>query len=106
MERFISLIDVDILLISKNFNGGVILFDMKTWRDQRCEERITDHIKNVRSHYMAPDQDILNIVLKGQIKVLDIKYNLQPFHMVYSFDQYKRFFGQPRYYNKKRVVTT
>lgn len=85
------------------FNGGVVLFDMKTWRDQRCEERIIDHIKNVRSHYMAPDQDILNIVLKDQIKVLDVKYNLQPFHMVYSFDQYKRFFGQPRYYSKRRI---
>ncbi len=85
------------------FNGGVVLFDMKNWRNQKCEERITDHIKNVRSHYMAPDQDILNIVLKEQIKVLDIKYNLQPFHMVYSYDQYKRFFGQPRYYSKKRI---
>lgn len=86
------------------FNGGVVLFDMKTWREIKCEEKIIDHIKNVRSHYMAPDQDILNIVLKTQIKVLDIKYNYQPFHMIYSYDQYMRFFGQPRYYSQNRII--
>lgn len=85
------------------FNGGVILFDTQKWREQRCEERITDHIQNVRAHYMAPDQDILNIVLKGQIKVLDIIYNFQPFHMVYTYEQYMRFFGQPKYYSEKRL---
>ena len=85
------------------FNGGVVLFDMKTWRAQKCEEQIVEHIKKVRSHYMAPDQDILNIVLKDKIKVLSVKYNLQPFHMAYSYDQYMRFFGQPRYYKKTTV---
>ena len=85
------------------FNGGVVLFDMKNWRELKCEEQIVEHIKNVRSHYMAPDQDILNIVLKGKIKVLSARYNLQPFHMVYSYDQYMRFFGQPRYYSKTRI---
>lgn len=85
------------------FNSGVILYDMKTWKEQKCEKRIIDHIQNVRSHYMAPDQDVLNIVLKNQIKVLDIKYNLQPFHMIYSYDQYMKFFGQPRYYGKEII---
>ena len=48
------------------FNSGVILFDLKEWRKRQCQERIMDHVKNIRSHYMAPDQDILNIVLKNQ----------------------------------------
>jgi lipopolysaccharide biosynthesis glycosyltransferase len=85
------------------FNSGVILYDMKEWRKQNCEERIIDHIINVRSHYLAPDQDVLNIVLKNKIKVLDVKYNLQPFHMVYLYAQYMRYFGQTRYYSKRKI---
>ncbi len=85
------------------FNSGVILFNMPEWRRQQCQERIVDHIRNIRSHYIAPDQDVLNIVLKKQIRVLDAKYNFQPFHMVYPYKLYMRLFGQPHYYSKSRV---
>lgn len=52
---------------------------------------------------MAPDQDIINIVLKGQITRLDIRYNLQPLHMVYKYSQYMRYFGQPQYYTSEEI---
>lgn len=85
------------------FNGGVILYDMKVWRQERCTERICQHLENVRNHYMAPDQDIINIVLKGEITRLGVKYNIQPLHVVYEYEQYKRYFGQPGYYTKCEV---
>lgn len=85
------------------FNGGVILFDLKEWKKRKCTERITQHIKNVRSCYMAPDQDILNVVLRGEITKLGIEYNLQPLHMAYSFDLYSRYFAQPNYYTQTEI---
>lgn len=85
------------------FNGGVMLFDMDCWRQQQCSERICDHLKNVRCHYMAPDQDVVNIVLKGNIKRLDIRYNIQPLHVDYKYEIYQRFFGQLGYYSKSEV---
>ena len=36
--------------------------------------------------------------------MLNIKYNIQPMHMVYSYRLYMAFFGQKRYYSKS-VIT-
>ncbi len=85
------------------FNGGVILFDIQKWKELKCTERIVDHAKNVRAHYMAPDQDLINVVLKNEICKLDIGYNLQPIHIAYPPELYFRFFGQPNYYNEKEI---
>lgn len=88
---------------SPYFNGGVILFDMDCWRRKQCTERICNHLTTVRNHYMAPDQDVINIVLKGEISRLDIRYNIQPLHIDYQFNTYCRFFLQPAYYTKAEV---
>ncbi|MBR5376284.1 MAG: hypothetical protein IK139_03295, partial [Lachnospiraceae bacterium] len=31
------------------FNSGVMLFDLKEWRERKCSERIAEHVKNVRA---------------------------------------------------------
>lgn len=85
------------------FNGGVILFDVNKWKERRCTERIINHAQNVRAQYMAPDQDLLNVVLKGEIYKLNIEYNLQPIHFAYDFNLYFRWFGQPNYYSAGEV---
>lgn len=85
------------------FNGGIILFDIVRWKEKECEKRIIDHAKNVRAHYMAPDQDLINVVLREEIEKLDIKYNLQPIHMVYEPDLYNKYFRQKNYYNEKEI---
>lgn len=85
------------------FNGGIILYDVRKWRQDKWSEKILEHIQNVRSQYMAPDQDILNIVLKKQIKKIDISFNLQPVHTVYTYRQYNRTFGQKSYYSEDEI---
>ncbi len=85
------------------FNGGVILYDVKKWRQDECAERIQKHVKNTRARYVCPDQDLLNIVLKNQIKKLDISYNLQPVHTVYTYKQYCREFGEKMYYSEEEI---
>ena len=86
------------------FNGGVILYDVKCWKEQKCTERICKHLREERSHYMAPDQDLINIVLKGQITTLSIAYNIQPIHYIYSYKKYISFFGQQSYYLEEEVI--
>ena len=87
------------------FNGGVILYDFRKWRQNKCTERIQEYVTDIRAHYMAPDQDLLNVVLKNQIKRLGISYNLQPIHTVYTYEQYNRAFGQKVYYSKDEINT-
>ena len=85
------------------YNAGVILFNLDEWKKQMCTERIVEHVKNVRAHYMSPDQDLINIVLNGQIKTIEPEYNLQPIHLVYKYGIYKLFFGQKNYYDRKSM---
>lgn len=85
------------------FNAGIILFDIKKWRQEECTQKILEHVKKVRSHYMSPDQDLLNVVLYNNIMKLDIAYNLQPIHSVYSYSQFFKFFGQKNYYPPEEI---
>lgn len=85
------------------FNAGVILIDYKKWVEEKCTDKILLHVKNVRAHYFAPDQDLINIILKGQIFRLDLSFNLQPIHKAFSFESYNRLFKKSVYYTGKEV---
>ena len=85
------------------FNSGVILFDMKLWREEKCSEKIAAHIKNVRAHYPSPDQDLLNVVCRGRIMSLPPRYNFQPIHLAFSVKSYFRCFGQNGYYSAEEI---
>lgn len=85
------------------FNSGVILFQMDNWRKKRCSERIVEHIKGTTAIYSAPDQDLLNIVCKKEIAVLDPRYNMQPIHLSFSVEDYFRVYGGRAYYEKETV---
>ena len=85
------------------FNSGVILFDMKKWRENRYSEKICRHVAEKRSHYPAPDQDLLNVVCKNDIVRLDIKYNFQPVHSAFSVKQYYQIMRPTVYYSSEQI---
>ena len=58
-------------------NSGVLLMDLKKLRKLHYVTQMTDLIKQ-DADLVAPDQDYLNVILKGKIKHLDKKWNLQP----------------------------
>ena len=84
-------------------NAGVILYDLDEWSHRRCSERIIEHITNVRKNYEALDQDLINVVLKGEIHTLPPAYNLQPFHAVYDPKTYMRVTGSSGYYTAEQI---
>ena len=86
------------------FNSGVILFDMKVWKEKKCLERIVDHARNVRV-YGTVDQDFYNVVLKGDIRLLNPSYNLQGMYLAYSPRRFDRIFKQDKaYYTEEEIV--
>ena len=85
------------------FNAGVILFNTSLWKQDKCIEKIINHAKNVRAHYPAPDQDLLNIVLNKRILAIDPRYNFQPIHMVYTAEIYKNNYRMSNYYSIKEL---
>lgn len=95
--------DIGLMPDEEYYNSGVILFDMEKWRMEGCTQKIIDHVLHVRSHYPAPDQDLLNVCCKGAIYRLPVRYNLQPIHLAFSYRQYRRYFGQSAYYGKEEI---
>lgn len=81
------------------YNSGVILYDLDKWRRNECSKKIIDHAKNIRSAYVSPDQDLLNVVFVNQIKTIDLRYNYQPFHYLYNDKLYMRTFKTNPYYS-------
>ncbi len=60
------------------FNSGVLLINLRLWRQERIEERalrlLTDHREGLR----FPDQDCLNRLLHDRWHRLRLRWNLQP----------------------------
>ena len=85
------------------YNSGVILFSMNKWREKHCSERIADHVRNVRAWYASPDQDLINVVLKGEILKLSPRYNIQPAYLAFSIRSYFQTFGGKGFYTPEEI---
>lgn len=85
------------------YNSGVILFDVKKWENESCEQKILDHVRNRRANYPAPDQDLLNVVLHGNIKTLNLKYNFQPHHSRFDASLFMNVFKCNPYYSINEI---
>lgn len=59
------------------FNAGVLLLNLKYWRDNDIHDEILSYINNHLKDICFCDQDILNYVLRERKRSLPIKYNFQ-----------------------------
>lgn len=62
------------------YNTGVILLNLKKWREDNIEQKLLEGIKWFSAHYEGcwPDQSTLNMVLKDKIRCLDAGWNACP----------------------------
>ncbi len=61
------------------YNTGVLLVDLKRWRDQGLTRRVADKLDMTRPSHgpYCPDQDAMNAALTGQWQELDPSWNAQ-----------------------------
>lgn len=57
------------------FNSGVLLIDMKKWREERAQEKLLGFYQSMGGNLFAGDQDTINGALKGRIRPLSPAYN-------------------------------
>ncbi|MCR5421152.1 MAG: glycosyltransferase family 8 protein [Lachnospiraceae bacterium] len=85
------------------YNSGVILIDLKEWKEHKCSKRIYEHIRDIRT-YGTVDQDVLNVELHNEIVTLPVGYNLQPIHLDYHYGQYSKVYKHKEpYYSGKEI---
>ena len=103
MNTYKSLIDIP--ETDKYYNGGVLLVNQDMWKSEHCEERIIDHLKNVRNGYYTVDQDILNVLFRDKFKYLDLKYNFNSGFYIYGIKESLKMYDlKAPYYNSVEEI--
>lgn len=59
------------------FNSGVLLINLRYWRENDIPQHFTDYINNRFAELVFHDQDVLNYFFYNKKKVLNIRYNFQ-----------------------------
>lgn len=78
VPEFVEYVEKALDVPAKNYvNSGVLLMDLKKLRKLHYITKMTDLVKK-DADLVAPDQDYLNVILKGRIKHLNKCWNLQP----------------------------
>lgn len=85
------------------YNSGVILYDLKKWQDNDFTGKIIEHVKNVRSQYPSPDQDLINVVVRSEISPIPFEYNFQPHLRDYSYGLFMDVFAPSPFYDSINV---
>lgn len=60
------------------FNSGVLLINIKRFREERVEEKLLSLLTEYNFRTVAPDQDYLNYICRGRVHYLDSVWNKQP----------------------------
>jgi len=68
------------------FNSGVLLVDLKQWREKKVQERLLEFWQEKGGRLFASDQDVLNGTLKGRIKPLPPRYNFFTNYRYFSYE--------------------
>ncbi len=78
VPEFVKYVENGLGVPAKEYvNSGVLLMDLKKLRKLHYITKMTDLIK-LDADLVAPDQDYLNVILKGKIKHLGKEWNCQP----------------------------
>lgn len=72
------------------FNAGVLLIDLKRWREEGVQQKLLSFYQDKGGQLFACDQDAINGALKGHIKSLPPRYN---------------FFTNYRYFSYKELIS-
>ncbi len=86
----------------KYINGGLILFNLKEWREIQVESKILDFIEKYKSYEFIEENIICNIS-KEKILLLDAEYNLNGTMIFYTSDQIKKICDETSFYNQKQL---
>lgn len=72
--------DINKRMLKKNpsyINSGVLLINLQKFRQENCEEKLFNYIKENFQTIKNGDQEVINEVFKNKIKILNDEFNVQ-----------------------------
>lgn len=67
------------------YNSGVLLIDMNKWREKGIEDQLISYFAAKGGKLMFADQDLLNVILKGSLKLIRPTFN---FYAPYKYHRH------------------
>lgn len=94
--------DLDMPEDAGYFNAGILLMNLKRWREENGTARLIRFIEAHHDHLWAHDQDALNAVFCGEIQELAPRWNFQtsmlwsePHGLGLSYGEFRRLLADP-----------
>lgn len=84
-------------------NSGVLLINLSEWRRNSVTEQLIKYIRQHRDEMSLPDQDAINVVCSGKIKILDVKYNAMSPIFLMSYSNLTGYFNIMDYYSEVEI---
>lgn len=81
-------------------NSGVMLINLKKWRDDNIEEKIIQMLKDHNGSVLHHDQGIVNGVCKNSIKIIHPKFNTMSQFFLMNAKQMKSLSDVKNYYTQ------
>jgi len=78
---------------AKYFNAGVLLVNLKKWKDEQLFDKFINYQKNSPFDLESHDQDIFNAIFNGNWKRLSLKFNQYEKNPDLDYKKLKNFFS-------------
>lgn len=85
-------------------NSGVLLIDLKKWRDNNIGNKVIDYFIKNKKVIFAPDQDALNGELKDDIYSLPPKYNFFNIYNQYNYNFFVKLLKPIKYISEEEYM--
>ena len=82
---------------------GVVLFNMRRWREDNITEACRRYINRYNGNPPRLSEGTLNLVCRNRIGILKPIFNVMPSMLMYSGDQIRRLFKSTVYYTNREI---
>ncbi|WP_271901449.1 glycosyltransferase family 8 protein [Limosilactobacillus reuteri] len=97
-RKNINLVNDDLM-----FNSGVMLIDLKAWRDNKIKEKVISFIRQCHGKVQQGDQGVLNSVLSNKTYALDPRYNLVSIFYDLNYREIKLYRSPVNFYSERVI---
>lgn len=94
-------INVGMQTDDRYINAGVILINIAKWRKDNIEQQLLAYCKEDKYILQYPDQDTINSVMRGHIKIVHPRYNAYTMMFNYSYADALKYRSANVYYSQK-----
>lgn len=85
------------------FNSGVMLIDMKKWRERQIENKLLEFISRHRGKIQQSDQGVLNAVLSKETYCFEPRFNSVTIFYDFSYREMMLYRKPPCFYSEEAV---